>query len=49
MMTTEERITIERVIGIIEGLSYTADKNIADGLLNAVEILDNLTARETGD
>lgn len=33
--------TIERALGMIEGISYGVDAPIATGLIDAVEMIDN--------
>lgn len=45
-MNINTRCTIERAIGIIEGVSYAAADNIRDCLLNVCEMLDAVLADE---
>ena len=33
--------TIERALGMIEGISYGVDESIATGLIDAVEMIDS--------
>lgn len=41
-MTPIEKSTLTRVAGFIEGLSYGADGALADGLVRALEMIDEL-------
>lgn len=45
-MKLEERLTIERAIGLIEGASFTAAPKIQQALCVAVEMLDGVMSKE---
>lgn len=45
-MTDENRATMERAIGIIEGISYGVEEPIRDGLITVCEILDEVLRKE---
>lgn len=45
-MTREQRETIIQVIGILDGLSYVANADIADGIARAGEMLQTLLEKE---
>ena len=48
-MTLNNRETMQRAIGIIEGASYGASSRIQDALITAVEMLDAvLSDKEEG-
>lgn len=41
-MKIETKLLLERAMGIVEGIAYSlGDKNTAEGLFNAVEIIDS--------
>lgn len=40
--------TIERALGMIEGISYGVDEPIATGLIDAVEMIDDAVKEITG-
>ena len=44
-MKLEERITIERAIGLIEGASFAAAPKIQQALCCAVEMLDGVMSK----
>lgn len=39
-MTPKNRATMERAIGIIEGVAWTSEEKISEALFTACEILD---------
>ena len=41
-MTQENRETMQRAIGIIEGASYGASERIQDALVTATEMIDSV-------
>lgn len=45
-MTDENKSTMERAIGIIEGLSYGVEERIQDALLTVCEMLENILRKE---
>ena len=45
-MTIENRETMQRAIGIIEGASYGANTRVQDALELACEMLDNVLQNE---
>lgn len=47
-MTIENRETMQRAIGIIEGASYGANTRVQDALALACEMLDNVLQNEEG-
>ena len=47
-MKVENRLLLERVAGIIEGVSFgVADKPVAEALVNAVEMIDSVIEKES--
>lgn len=42
-------IAIERAVGILEGLSFVVEGNIADALTEAIEIIDTVLQRKKED
>ena len=45
-MKSESRESIQRAIGIIDGISYTVDSRVQDALTTAIEIIDAVLAEE---
>jgi len=45
-MTQEQRETIQRAIGMIEGLSFVVKSPISDALACATDILDSVLEKE---
>ena len=46
-MTIKNKSKIERALGILEGLGYgISDNNIADGLFNAIEMIEAAFAED---
>ncbi len=45
-MTINNRETMQRAIGIIEGASYGANSRVQDALITAVEMLDTVLNAE---
>lgn len=45
-MTLEDRETIQRMLGKIEGVAFVADEKMASVLLDAVEVIDCILAKE---
>lgn len=45
-MKSESRESIQRAIGIIEGISYTVGSRAQDALSTALEIIDAVLAEE---
>ena len=48
-MKAENRETMERAIGIIDGASYGASQKVQDALVLACEILDEVLRKEERD
>lgn len=48
-MTAQDKLTIERALGLIEGLAYGVNDNVANGLITAVEMISSVIDRETED
>ena len=48
-MTLENRETLQRAIGIIEGASYGAKSYVQDALSIACELLDEIFRKEQND
>ena len=48
-MTPEDRETIERMLGKIEGVAFAVDEKIAAPLLDAVEAIDVILDKEGGN
>ena len=46
-MTKENRETMQRAIGIIEGISYSASAKVQDVLMLAVELFDEVLKKES--
>lgn len=47
-MTHEDRQTIERMLGKIEGVAFVVDEKIASPLLDAIEVIDAILDKEQG-
>lgn len=45
-MKLKNKETMQRAIGIIEGVSWSADQKIADALVAVVEMLDSVLESE---
>ena len=45
-MTLKDKSTIQRKLGLIEGIAFVADDKVAEPLLDAVEIIDGIIDRE---
>lgn len=45
-MTVKNRTTMERAIGIIEGVSFAVDNNLSEALCNALEMLESVLRDE---
>lgn len=45
-MTLEDKLTIERALGLIEGLAYGTEDKISTGLFTAVEMITEVIDRE---
>ena len=41
-MTRNNRETLQRALGIIEGASYSANEKVQDALVTAVEMIDSV-------
>jgi hypothetical protein len=48
-MTSENRETMQRAIGIIEGASYMVKQAVQEALMLAVEILDEVLKGESNE
>lgn len=48
-MTIEDKETIQRMLGKIEGVAFVVDDKIASPLLDAVEVIDCIIDREKGE
>lgn len=48
-MKRNNRETLQRAIGIIEGASYSAKSNVQDALATALEMLDDVLDDETAE
>lgn len=47
-MRTENKMLLERAAGIVEGIAYSLEnKNMAEGLFNAAEMIDNVIKAES--
>lgn len=47
-MTLEEKGTIQRMLGKIEGVAFTLNEKIATPLLDAIEVIDCILEKEEG-
>ena len=47
-MTSEDKATIQRMLGQIEGIAYGLDDKFADPLFGCVEIISDILDREKG-
>ena len=47
-MTLQDKSTIERMLGKIEGVAFIVDDKIAAPLLDAIEVIDAVLDREEG-
>ena len=47
-MTMEDKSTIQRMLGKIEGVAFVVDDKIAAALLDAIEVIDAVLGREEG-
>ena len=47
-MKQEDKETIQRMLGKIEGVAFTLEDKYANPLLDAVEIIDGILDREEG-
>lgn len=47
-MEQKDKETIQRMLGKIEGVAFVVDEKIATPLLDAVEVLDCVLAKEEG-
>lgn len=45
-MTQENRETMQRALGVIEGIMYYADKNAQEALILATELIDSVMDSE---
>lgn len=45
-MTTQDELTIERALGIIQGIAYSIDGPVANGLIAAVEMITGIVDKE---
>ena len=48
-MTMEDKSTIERMLGKIEGVAFVVDDKIAAPLLDAIEVIDAVLDRGEGE
>jgi len=48
-MTLNDKLTIERAIGLLEGLSFGAEPGMASGLNTAIEMISEIMDRESVD
>ena len=46
-MTLKDKSTVERALGLIEGLAYGVGDPIANGLITAVEMITEVIDRES--
>ena len=45
-LTPTDKSTIQRMLGKIEGVAYLAAKNIADALLDILEVMEGIFDKE---
>lgn len=48
-MTLKDKSTVERALGLIEGIAYGTEEKIANGLFTAVEMITEVIDKERGD
>lgn len=48
MMSNSDRKTLQRMIGKIEGVAFTLDDKYATPILDALEVIDVILAKEEG-
>lgn len=48
MMSNSDRKTLQRMIGKIEGVAFTLDDKHATPILDALEVIDVILAKEEG-
>jgi hypothetical protein len=47
-MTLEDKSTIQRMLGRIEGVAFLLDHNYGDAILDALETIDSILDKEKG-
>lgn len=47
-MNIKDKETIQRMLGTIEGIAFVVGNKFADPLFNAVQIIDEIIAKEKG-
>jgi hypothetical protein len=47
-MTLKDKVTIQRMLGKIEGVAFVLDDRIATPLLDALEVIDCILDKEKG-
>lgn len=47
-MTMQDKSTIQRMLGKIEGVAFTLDDKFATPLLDAIEVIDCILDKEKG-
>ena len=47
-MKQEDKETIQRMLGKIEGVAFVVEEKIATPLLDAIEVIDGILDREDG-
>jgi hypothetical protein len=45
-MTERDKTTIQRMLGKIEGVAFVVEDKVATVLLDAIEVIDSVLARE---
>lgn len=48
-MKLQDKLTIQRMLGQIEGVSFGMDDKMAEPLLDAIEIIDGIIRKEEGE
>jgi hypothetical protein len=48
-MTAENRETVQRALGVLEGAAYGASQRVQEALYNAIETIDAVLAKEERD
>ena len=47
-MTLEDRETIQRMLGKLEGVAFCVDEKFAAPILDALEVIDSILEKEKG-
>ena len=47
-MTIKDKATIQRILGVIEGVAFAVEDKIATPLLDALEVIDAILEKEEG-